>query len=510
MDSLEVTSGVSGEERAPLRVLVVDDSDTFCRLIERALGREYELEFAGNESQALEAAQRFEPHLVLLDLHLPPDTTSPRIGLKLLDEFKRSYPRTRVIVVSGTNERRDAMDAIAAGAADFYTKPIALDELRIVIKRNHQIIGLELENERLAQQMRERQEEADLIGSAPSFQRALALLRRVAPTEATVLLIGENGTGKELFARELHRASPRADGPFIAINCGAIPESLAEAELFGFVKGSFTGAAKDRIGRIEAAEGGTLFLDEVGELSEHLQAKLLRFLQEHQIQPIGANQTVDVDVRVVAATNRDLALMVKEGTFREDLYYRLNVIEVALPALRERREDIVLLANYFLTRNAELAGGRPLRIGSDGARWLETYPFPGNVRELENMVKRAILMAGSSEIRAEDFVAGKPAGRGAPQAGSPGDSTGSPPTAIAEAVIGEGLSLKDVRENAERAAVERALAEFEGNVTRTAEQLRVERKSLQRLIKRLDIDVSRFCPGGRTRRGRPPGSTARS
>ncbi|MCB0219231.1 MAG: sigma-54-dependent Fis family transcriptional regulator [Chrysiogenetes bacterium] len=495
-----------GDERYSVesRVLVVDDSPEFCRLMERGFGSDYEMSFASDRDSALAAAKRFNPNVILLDLHLPPDPTSTTVGMELLATFRRDLPQTRVIVVSGTSEKRHALEAIASGAADFYTKPIALDELGVILRRNMQIVQLTVENRRLAEQMQAQSgDKPQLVGSSPAFQKAYALLERVAPTEATVLVMGENGTGKELFAQALHRLSNRGKGPFVAINCGAIPETLAEGELFGFVKGAFTGAVKDRMGKIQAAEGGTLFLDEIGELSEHMQTKLLRFLQERQIEPLGANRTVDVDTRIIAATNRDLAQMVEEGTFREDLFYRLNVIEIQLPSLRARREDIVALTNYFIRRNTDLVGGRIPTLAADARAWLEGYAFPGNVRELENLVKRAMLLCSGETISAADLASNVAAPRRAPSEEPSGLAVATPQQPAASSF--EGRNLKDIREDAERAAIEWALEQDEGNVSRTARRLQVERKSLQRLIKRLDIDVGAYCPGGRTRRGRPPG-----
>ncbi|MEW6777609.1 MAG: sigma-54 dependent transcriptional regulator [Bdellovibrionota bacterium] len=484
------------------RVLVVDDSEAFRSLIEKAFSTDYDLSFAADEATALEAAKK-NPHLILLDLHLPPDPRTPRVGLSLLSAFGKLLPGVRVIVVSGTNERRDALRAVAAGASDFYTKPIALDELRIVIKRNLQVVALEQENQRLSAEVRALEEAGDaprLIGSAPAFLKALELIGRVAPTDATVLLSGENGTGKELFAREIHRRSARVKGPFVVINCGAIPESLAEGELFGFVKGAFTGAVKDRMGRFQAADGGTLFLDEIGELSENLQVKLLRFLQEKQIEPLGANRTVEVDARLVTATNRDLSRMVAEGKFREDLFYRLNVIQVRLPSLRERREDIAQLAQYFLRRNVGLASGAPPVLSEEGRIWLENYSFPGNVRELENMLKRAVLLSTDGRIFPKDLV---PALHSAPAANGAGE--GAPANgAITLPGTGGRRTLSEVVEAAQKVVIEEALAAEAGNLSRAALRLQVERKSLQRLINRLGVDVLQYCPQGKKQRGRPP------
>ena len=421
----------------------------------------YEVLVAEDRESAVNLVRRHEPPVVTLDLGLPPDPANATEGLEALDQILSAAPHTKVIVVTGNDDRDNAVRAVGRGAYDFYQKPVDPEVLGLIVDRAYNLFELEEENRRLARKERP-SPLAGIIAASSEMTRVCRMVEKVAPTSATVLLLGESGTGKELLARALHGLSPRAEQRFVAINCAAIPETLLESELFGYEKGAFTGAAKQTLGKIEYAHKGTLFLDEIGDLPMSLQAKLLRFLQERVIERVGGREEIPVDVRVIGATHQDLGQLIEEGRFREDLYYRLSEISLRIPPLRERTGDAVLLARHFL----DLFGrdhGRSLRGFTEHAlAAIETYPWPGNARELENRVKRAVIMAENNRIAAEDLELL------VPEESMP-------------------LNLRQVREEAERRAIERALALYNGNVSQAADILGVSRPTLYDLVKKYDL-----------------------
>ncbi len=384
-----------------------------------------------------------------------------REGFLALADLLQLDPLLKVLVITGQGEKENGMEAIGQGAFDFFSKPVNIDELKVVIDRAIHV--QRLERKRL-ESMDENESGSfeDIIGESVEMQAVYALVQKVSSTNASVLIIGESGTGKELVANAIHRRSGRKGGPFITINCGAIPENLLESELFGHEKGAFTGAHMQRPGRIEMAQGGTLFLDEIGELSAALQVKLLRFLQERRIERVGGRSLISVDTRVIAATNIDLRKAMAEGAFREDLYYRLGVVLIPLPPLRERRGDIQLLAKAFLQRH-ESAQGRPLVFTPQSTMAMESHSWPGNVRELENRIQRAAIMAENGRITPKDLAL------------------------VSSSSDYEGQSLGKAREAVERRMIEGALARNKGNLTQAAAQLKISRPSLYELIEKLGI-----------------------
>jgi two-component system response regulator AtoC len=375
------------------RILVVDDEPGVQESLRMLLKSEGDVTVAGDADAALREVALATPDLVLLDLVMP-----GRSGLELLAELSDRGVRAPVIVLTATNTVNAAVEAMKRGAADFITKPFELDALRIKVRNLIEKRELEEEVERLRDEVEDRQQFGGLVGRSDIMRAIFRTVERIAKAEATVLITGESGTGKELVAHAIHDFSARAEGPFIAVNCGAIPRELIESELFGHEKGAFTGATDRRIGRLESADGGTLFLDEIGELDPATQVKLLRALQERSFERVGSNTTITVDLRIVTATNRDLAKEVADGNFREDLYYRVNVVPVQLPPLRERREDIRLLAHTFLSRAGTEKKLTPAALGS-----LEGYNWPGNVRELENAIEHGLALCDGDTIDQQDL-----------------------------------------------------------------------------------------------------------
>jgi two-component system NtrC family response regulator len=444
------------------RLLVVDDDVHLRTQMRWALADEYDVTLVEDRPQALAALAAQPVDVVTLDLGLPPRAQKAEEGFAALTAILAADPAAKVVVITARAERDYALKAVALGAYDYFLKPVQIEELKVVLRRAVKMRDLQ-------QEQRTRQRRVDeagfegMLGTSPQIQEVFAAIRKVAPSDAAVLITGESGTGKELVARAIHRSSERAEGPFVAINCGAIPENLLESELFGHEKGSFTGAHAQRKGRIECADGGTLFLDEIGELPASLQVKLLRFLQERRIERVGGRQEIAVDVRVISATNVDLAQATQEGRFREDLYYRIGVVVVNVPPLRERRGDIPLLAKAMLGRfgaqNRRPVGG----FMPDALRALSTHHWPGNVRELENRVKRAVVMAEGPAITARDLE-----------------------LAAAPAAVG-GSALRDARDAVERETIKAMLSRNKGNVSRTAAELGVSRPTLYDLMDKLGI-----------------------
>src|SRR6185312_13429127 len=383
------------------RLLIVDDDEEIRTQMKWGLTQDYEIFLAEDRPAALEMLSEHRPQVVLLDLGLPPRPAEPVEGLAALSEILSRDSLVKVIIISGQGERDNALQAIGAGAYDFLPKPADLEMLKLLLKRAFHVASLEREY----RQMQELQGETfeGMLGTSPQMQQVFNSIRKVATSDAPVLILGESGTGKEMVAQAIHRRSARKDGPFVAINCSAIPETLLESELFGHEKGSFTGAHVQRKGRIETASGGTLFLDEIGELPALLQVKLLRFLQEQCIERVGGRQPIQVDTRVVAATNVDLKKAITENRFREDLFYRLAVVVINLPPLRERETDVRLLAQEFLRRAAGKIGKNGLAFDHEAVRALNDHGWPGNVRELDNRVKRAVIMADGKRLTPADL-----------------------------------------------------------------------------------------------------------
>jgi two-component system NtrC family response regulator len=444
------------------KTLLVVEDDTGLQSQLRWSFEGFEVSVAGDRPAALSVLERLRPAVVTLDLGLPPDPGGVSEGFAALEAILGLAPDTKVIVVTGHNDRSNAVRAIGLGAYDFFEKPVDPGLLGIAVERAARVAFLEDENRRLAQRRSDSPLEG-LIASSPEMIKVCRTVEKLAPTDVSTLVIGESGTGKELLVRALHRLSERRAHRLVAINCAAIPETLLESELFGFEKGAFTGAVKTTPGKIEVASGGMLFLDEVGDLSLGLQAKLLRFLQERVIERVGGRQEIAVDVRVVCATHRNLREMIGRGEFREDLFYRINEATVQVPPLRQRQGDTLVLARAFLQRfAAELK--RPVKGFCEPAiQALEHYAWPGNVRELENRVKRAVIMADGPMVSADDLELGH-----------------------VEAVP-EPFELRVVREAAETRAIVRALRHADGNVSRAADLLGVTRPTLYSLFRKYDI-----------------------
>ena len=450
-------------EARPKLLIVEDDAGLQAQL--RWAFPDFEVIQATDRAEAIAALRHDEPVVVTLDLGLPPDPDGTSEGFAVLDDIMALKPDTKVIVASGHGARESALQAIAAGAYDFYQKPVDIDALGMIVRRALQLHGIEAENRRLAQRIGDENRVLDrLITAAPEMLKVARTIERVANTNVSVMLLGASGTGKELLARGLHEASDRADGAFVAINCAAIPETLLESELFGHEKGAFTGAIKTTEGKIEQANGGTLFLDEVGDIPLPLQVKLLRFLQERVIERVGSRKSIAVDTRIVCATHQNLEAMIGEGRFREDLFYRLAEMVVRIPGLADRPGDAVLLAKAFLVRFAREMNPAIKGFAPDALSAIDAWSWPGNVRELENRVKRAVIMADGKLVTAGDLDL-VPGGDDAAQS----------------------INIKAAREAADRKAIRHALARSEGNISNTAKLLGISRPTLYDLLKQYDL-----------------------
>lgn len=445
------------------KLLVVDDDTGIQRQLRWSF-EGYDVEVAGDREEALVRFRAEMPAVCTVDLGLPPDPDSPTEGFLIVEEMLKLAPETKIIVVTGQDDHKYALEAIGKGAYDFYHKPIDSAELAMIIDRAYYVYELEDENRRL-QQGRSTTPLSGVVTSSNEMIKVCRFIEKVAPNDVTVLLLGESGTGKELLAKAVHELSNRSAKPFAAINCAAIPETLLESELFGHEKGAFTGAVKQTKGKIEMADGGTLFLDEIGDVPLPLQVKLLRFLQERVIERIGGRQQISVDVRIVCATNQNLEELMAVGQFREDLFYRLSEIVVDIPPLRDRAGDPEVLAHAFLAKfNAEQ--GRNVRgFSAASLTALEEHGWPGNVRELENRIKRSVIMSDGKRITPVDLDLAEPES------------------------IPEVLNLAQAREEAERREIPRALSRVEGNITRAAKLLGVSRPTLYDLLRHHDIKV---------------------
>jgi len=444
------------------KLLIVEDEEEIRTQMKWALMEEYEVLVAEDRAGAAEILKNEHPLVATLDLGLPPQPTEVEEGFRALGEMLSLEPLLKVIVITAHGERQHALHAISQGAYDFFVKPVRIDELKILLHRAFYLSHIEREYRDLKQRVLDESFDG-MIGTSPEMEKIYASIRKVSTTDVPVLIVGESGTGKELVARAIHRRSLRKDGPFVVINCGAIPETLLESELFGHEKGAFTGAHIQRKGRIEAAQGGTLFLDEIGELTPPLQVKLLRFLQEQKIERVGGREEISVDARVLAASNRDLKKAAAEGSFREDLYYRIGVVVVSMPPLRDREGDIPLLATALLHKYASETKRSISGFTPQALLVLESHSWPGNVRELENKIKRAVIMAEGRKITPEDLELVSPYAR-----------------------YGGG-KLKEAREALERDLITRVLKSKNGNLSQVAVDLGISRPTLYELMQKLGI-----------------------
>ena len=442
-------------------LLIVEDDEGLQRQLRWCFDG-YEVAVAGDRKDAIARVRRHQPGVVLLDLGLPPDPGGVTEGLATLQEIQGLSPETKVIIVTGDNERANAVRAIALGAYDFYQKPVEPEVLTLMVDRAYRLHELELENRRL-QQAHASEPMNGIIATSPQMLKVCRTIEKVAPSDVTVLLLGASGTGKERVAQALHERSPRAKQRMVAINCAAIPENLLESELFGYEKGAFTGAVKQTQGKIEYANGGTLFLDEIGDLPLALQSKLLRFLQERVIERVGGREEIPINVRIICATHQDLQGKIADGSFREDLYYRISEITIKIPAVKDRDGDALVLAKSFLNRFCQEQGRTIRGFDRDATAAIETHAWPGNVREIESRVKRAIIMADGTYITPDDLELDVV-------------ETESTP-----------LNLKQVREEAELRAIQRALVSADDNISEAAKLLGVTRPTLYSLVEKYNL-----------------------
>jgi two-component system, NtrC family, response regulator len=445
------------------KLLIVEDNEGIRTQLKWALAGDYDVFVAEDGRTACEAFAKERPGIVTLDLGLPPQPQDVEEGFRTLGEILAENGHAKVVVITGREEREHALRAVNQGAYDYFCKPIQIEELKVVLRRAAHLHQLEQENRELQARLTHDSFEG-MLGTSPQIQQVFAAIRKIATTDVPVLVVGESGTGKELVARAIHRRSPRSKGPFVAINCSAIPETLLESELFGHEKGAFTGAHIQRKGRVETAQGGSLFLDEIGELSLPLQVKLLRFLQEHRIERIGGRETIAVDSRVIAASNTDLRQAISQGRFRDDLYYRLGVVVIRVPPLREREDDIALVAKALLRGYAAENGRNVTGFTPLALRAMQSYYWPGNVRELENRIKRGVIMASGTRLTPRDLE-------------------------LSEGPMEYGrLKLREARETLERDLVRRALERNAGNLTQTATDLGISRPTLYEMMEKLGIN----------------------
>lgn len=465
------------------KLLIVDDSPEIRKQLKWGLGKEFRILLAQSVDEALKLFSDHSPKVVTLDLGLPPDVDGATEGLRCLEEMLQKNPSCKVIVLSGNEDHANALAAVDMGAYDFYHKPIDLAELKIILSRAYHVASLEEENRRLQTSETQSGEGfGGIFGNCQQMQQVFATIKKVASIDVPVLILGESGTGKEMVAQAIHDRGVRKDGNFIAINCGAIPENLLESELFGHEKGSFTGAQARVQGKVEFADQGTLFLDEIGEMPALLQVKMLRFLQDKLVQRVGGREDIPVDTRIIAATNVDIDQAMQNGSFREDLYYRLGVITIELPPLRERGDDLELLASVFLRRFSQEFNLKARGFSASALTWIKDYAWPGNVRELENKIKRAIVMAETPIIEPWDLGFEE-----RPAAGDAEPLAGSEPAA---GIDFEGLTLKDARHRVEHALLQKALESCQGNIQKAAELLAVSRPTFYDLLKKHGLHSS--------------------
>ena len=457
-------------------LLIVDDNQDVRSQLKWGLAKEdYTLHLAADGDEAMELFRKHSPGVVTLDLGLPPDPEGTSEGFRLLEVMLQEKPGTQVIVVTGHHDRENALRAVRTGAHDFCRKPVDLPELKVLISRGFYLSDLREENQGLSEntavveEATEAKEFSGIVGECSAVQNVFSAIKKVARSDAPVLITGESGTGKELVARAIHTNSDRRDGPIVAINCGAIPENLLEAEFFGHEKGAFTGATSRVQGKVEYADGGTLFLDEIGELPVSMQVKLLRFLQEMTFQRVGGRADLSVNTRIVAATNINIEEAMKAGLFREDLYYRIGVVNIGLPPLREREGDVLLLAEHFLesmTKDSKVTSGG---YSASARKAMLHHGWPGNVRELENKIRRAVIMAGGERISSDDL--------------------GLEESVAGPATSGVAQTLKEARNAVEKEMVDAALKRFSGNIVQAAKSIGVSRPTFYDLLKKHNIPV---------------------
>lgn len=454
-------------------ILVADDDAVARELLADALRKEgYTVEAYASGEETIARGRRGNVDLVLTDLRM-----GGADGLAVLREFKRMSPDTVVVVLTAFGSLEGAIEAIKQGAYDYLAKPFKKEEIKLVVKRGLEHRRLLQENARFREELKSREQWSPLVGSSPAMMEVYKLVARVAMNKSTVLLQGESGTGKELIARAIHAYGPRRDKPFVPVNCGALPDTLLESEMFGYEKGAFTGAVATKVGLFESADGGTLFLDEIGDLGKDLQVKLLRVMQDHEVRRVGATTSTRVDVRIIAATNRDLEQLVKEGKFREDLYYRLKVVPIKLPSLAERREDIPMLVHHFLQKFAAMGNHTVHGLLPETMAILVRYRWPGNVRELENVIERAVSLSHGPLLTPEDLP------EGIRQEGGMGGELNPP---LSEQVDEAYLTLEEV----EKRHVMRVLRETKGNKVKAAKILGIDRRTLYRMAERFGLDLA--------------------
>ena len=455
------------------KVLIVEDNPDIQSQMKWGLSKQYSLLHASSRDEAMTLFNRERPAVVTLDLGLPPEENDAGEGLTCLSEIIKTAPETKVIIVTGNSDRENALKAIELGAYDYYLKPIDMAELNVILKRAFHLAEIESENRSLHQILDRDIGFAGMLGQSSGMQAVFETISQVASTDITVLITGESGTGKELVARAIHDKSSRSGGSFIPINCGAIPENLLESELFGYEKGAFTGAYAQQKGKFEFADKGTLFLDEIAEMSPNLQAKLLRFLQERKMQRVGGRKDIAVDTRVIAATNVDLKKAMQERSFREDLFFRIGVITIDIPPLRDRGIDIKLLANTFLERYNVMFNKRIKGFSRSAMQEIERYPWPGNVRELENKLQKAVITAGTQFIEPENL-------------GLHPESFDIADQGLREYRF-EGVTLKEARKRLEMEIITKAIERHSGNIKRASEELGISRPTLYDLIEKYKL-----------------------
>jgi len=448
-------------------ILIVDDDERQRKQIYWALKDYYELFQAANRVETLQIVNEHPVDLVLLDLHLPPREDTAEEGMKLLREIKKVHSEISVVVITADDGKKTSLEAVKHGACDYFTKPLDLEEVKVVLKRALYMQNLQQENERLQQQLESRYTFTSIVGNSQKMQESFRLIKKVVRSNCSVLLQGESGTGKELVARAIHYNGPRKEKTFVPVNCAALPEALLESELFGYEKGAFTGAAARKLGKFEVASEGTVFLDEIADMSLPMQAKILRVVQEQSFERVGGTKSVKVDFRLITATNKDLEKAIAKGLFREDLYHRLNVVTIYLPPLRQRKEDIPLLANCFLKRYNRVNGEKVKAISAEVLDLLVDYEWPGNVRELENVIERAVVLSNNDVILPEDILL------------RPWKSTSD------SEIISFPRSISLVA--GEKALIQKALKTTHWNQTKAAKLLEIHRNTLRRKIKYLKI-----------------------
>jgi DNA-binding NtrC family response regulator len=460
------------------KILVVDDDAVARDLLAEALKKEgYHVEAYSSGEAAIARGREGRVDLVLTDIRM-----GAVDGLTVLREFKRMSQDTAIVVLTAFGSLEGAIEAIKQGAYDYLAKPFKKEEIKLVVQRSLDHCRLLRENTKFREELKSKDEWSPLVGSSPAMLEVYKLVARVSESRSTVLLQGESGTGKELIARAIHGNSPRRDKPFVPVNCGALPDALLESEMFGYEKGAFTGAVGTKTGLFEAANGGTLFLDEVGELGQALQVKLLRVMQDHDVRRVGGTTSIKVDVRIIAATNRDLEQLVKEGKFRDDLFYRLNVVRITLPSLKEREEDIPMLAHHFLQKCAAGTTTAVRGFHPDTMECLQRYRWPGNVRELENAIERAVSLSHGPLLTPEDLPAS------IRQAPSPSEQKPDMPDTT-ESVY---MTLEEV----EKRHLMRVLKETKGNKVKAAKILGIDRRTLYRMAERFGVDLGPDAESG--------------